>query len=171
MTYARHGLGCTQATNGKIYVIAGYNGSFLDYNEEYDPVANTWATRAPLYAAMHGVSVVAANNGKVYVIGGTTPADGYSGQSRVDAYDPATNSWSTVAPMSAARWSAAGVLASDGNIYVIGGRRATATTFTTVEAYNPTTDIWTSRAPLPAGALGIGCRCHRRWQDIRHRRN
>ena len=88
MTYARHGLGCAQATNGKIYAIAGYSGSFLDYNEEYDPVANTWATRAPLYAAMHGVSVVAANNGKVYVIGGTTPGDGYSGQSRVDAYDP-----------------------------------------------------------------------------------
>ena len=57
--------------------------------------------------------------------------------------------------MSAARWSAAGVLASDGNIYVIGGRGATATTFTTVEAYNPTTDIWTSRAPLPAGRSAL----------------
>ena len=155
MKYARHSFGCAQATNGKIYVIAGWNGWFTDYNEEYDPATDTWTTKAPLYTALHSPSVVAASDGRVYVVGGTNTYGEYQGLTRVDAYDPATDTWTTVAPMPTGRWAAAGVLASDGTIYVIGGRAETPTTFTTVEAYDPVANTWTTKAPLPAGRSSL----------------
>ncbi len=158
MPTARHSFGCAQATNGRIYAMGGWNGWFLSNNEEYDPATDTWTTKAPLWTAMHNVSVVAADNGLVYAIGGTNTYGVYHGLTRVDAYNPADNTWTTVAPMPTGRWAAAGVLASDGNIYVIGGRAETATyttPFNTVEAYNPATDTWTTKAPLPTGRSSL----------------
>jgi hypothetical protein len=69
----------------------------------------------------------------------------------VDAYDPATNSWSSRAPLPTPRAYHAAALGADGLIYVVGGIGAGAN----VEAYDPGTDTWRTVAPLPTPRYGL----------------
>jgi N-acetylneuraminic acid mutarotase len=145
------------ASNGKIYVIGGYDSSQLDTVQEYDPATDTWATRSSMPTARAGMAVAAASNGKIYVFGGIS---GSSYVATVEEYDPVTDSWATRASMPAARGYAGAAQASNGKIYVIGGRDKTTGTFPavdTVEEYDPTTDTWTARAgmSLPRYELGV----------------
>ena len=61
-----------------------------------------------------------AGEGKLYVIGGGNVWSGGSPQSTTFVYEPATNLWSTVAPMLTARWCC-GAATVNGIIYIIGG--------------------------------------------------
>ena len=74
--------------NNILYVFGGQSGSgVLNVVEAYDPVANTWSTKAPMPTARDSVNAVAVK-GIIYLVGG------YNGNSRtatVEAYDPATN--------------------------------------------------------------------------------
>ena len=59
--------------NGKIYVVSGYNTGTVDSAQdttwEYDPVANSWAVKAPIPHAVGGAGA-AIINGHMYVAGG-----------------------------------------------------------------------------------------------------
>ena len=92
------------AVNGKIYVIGGRLtspfitvASNLDVVEEYDPVTNTWdgsGARTPMPTPRSGGGW-ATYNGKIYVAGGEIQTRQLVGAFRaLEAYDPATNSWS-----------------------------------------------------------------------------
>ncbi|TEB17029.1 Major intracellular serine protease precursor [Pelotomaculum sp. FP] len=115
----RSGLG-TAATNGKIYAIGGFDGSYHVNNvEEYNPATNTWSNKAGMSNRRTGLGV-AAVNGKIYAIGG------YKDRRQVnyvEEYDPATNTWSSKASMPTAR-SNFGVAVVNGKIYAIGGSKA-----------------------------------------------
>ena len=63
-------------------------------------------------------------------------------------YDPAADSWRTLAPMPAPR-AAVGVAVLDGKIHVIGGRGLDAVTVTRHEVYDPASGKWSAAAPLP----------------------
>jgi N-acetylneuraminic acid mutarotase len=65
----------------------------------------------------------------------------------VEAYDPATNNWTTKASMPTARSNVA-VATVSGIIYAIGGE-ASYSPLSTVEAYNPATNAWTTKAAMP----------------------
>jgi len=54
----------------------------------------------------------------------------------MEVYDPAANSWTTIAPMKTAVQAAASV-ALNGELYVIGGMDAANATVATVQVYNP----------------------------------
>jgi N-acetylneuraminic acid mutarotase len=74
----------------------------------------------------------------------------------VEAYDPATNTWTTKAPMPTARWElGSGVV--DGILYAIGGLNDQY--LSTVEAYDPAAGTWTTKASMPnprfSFALGV----------------
>src|SRR6266545_365477 len=73
----------------------------------------------------------------------------------VEAYNPATNSWTTKASMPTPR-AYLGAAAIDGVIYAAGGQGDESFFVSNVEAYNPSLDTWTVRAPLPTGRLGLG---------------
>ena len=105
-------------------------------------------------------------NGEIYVAGGIV-----SGSTVIDAakYNPATNTWTLLAPMPQGRNHAAS--ATDGQKwYVFGGRgpgsgdgNFVANGFDTVQIYDPSTDTWTSSldpgstlAPLPQARGGMG---------------
>jgi N-acetylneuraminic acid mutarotase len=92
------------AVNGKIYVIGGRLtspfitvASNLDVVEEYDPATNTWdgsGARTPMPTPRSGGGW-ATYNGKIYVAGGEIQTRQLVGAFRaLEAYDPATNSWS-----------------------------------------------------------------------------
>ena len=159
MPTARYGLGLA-AIGGRLYAVGGStNGGQVGTLEVYDPATDTWTTKAPMPTVrVHsGVAVV---NGVLYVIGGWVNDGGLNSHlgrlSTVEAYDPATDRWTTKAPMPTAR-AALGAAAVDGIIYAIGGFHEFVGV-RTVEAYDPATDRWTTRTPMPVGrfAFGIG---------------
>jgi len=72
----------------------------------------------------------------------------------VEAYDPATDRWTTKAPMPSRRGGlAAAVL--DGSIHTVGGETRRAV-FANHEVYDPVTDRWSVAPALPAGRHGLG---------------
>jgi N-acetylneuraminic acid mutarotase len=89
-------------------------------------------------------------NRRIYAIGGLTPAA--TGFSRVEEYDPATDTWRKRADMPTPRWGLSTSVVN-GKIYAIGGTDVWIGTATqglqTVEEYDPVTDTWRKRADMP----------------------
>jgi len=100
----------------------------------------------------------------MYVVGGRTgDGPGHACVASVQAYDPATNTWSAQAPLPAGR-AALGLAALDGYLYALGG--VTEPCWWGIPSdlayrYHPQTDTWTSIASMPrarsnfvAGVIG-----------------
>jgi N-acetylneuraminic acid mutarotase len=140
------------AVNGKIYTVGGtvdVGTMSLPLNEEYDPTSNRSRERAPLPQPLSHVGLVGLN-GKVYVVGGFSDlqADHTGAVSSLLVYDPATDTWRTLAPMKEPRGSV-GASVANGKIYAIGGRGTDLKTVATNEVYDPASNRWTDLAPLP----------------------
>lgn len=153
MPTPRAGFGVA-ALDGKIHVIGGRTGSAphnpepLDVHEVFDPVTNTWDTKASLPTAMMDNYATVAIGGKIYVFGGF---DGVTVSSLTQIYDPVTDSWSFGTPMPTARSNAiAGVLAD--HPIVIGGLDDSLININVVEVYHPASDTWTIGPPKPTPA-------------------
>lgn len=142
----------TGVIDGKLYVAGGYVacGPCLATNtlQIYDPVTNSWTIGPPMpVPASHTNGEVI--NGKFYVAGGlqiTTPGGPLVVLATLQVYDPATNAWTTKAPMPTARY-ALGVGELNGILYAVGGDVA-AGFLNVVEAYDPATDTWSAVAPM-----------------------
>jgi N-acetylneuraminic acid mutarotase len=93
-------------------------------------------------------------SGKLYVAGGNNGSSAAS--ATLDVYDPATNTWATMAGMPTARRGGAGGAVIGGTLYVIGGRNAAGDYIRTVEAYTPATNTWVTKTPLPEARSGLG---------------
>jgi N-acetylneuraminic acid mutarotase len=88
--------------------------------------------------------------GKIYAIGGQHEHDEVSGnQAEVDAYDPATNSWTQVADLPAPRGHVSSTV-RNGRILAIGGTINGDAPSAAVTAYDPATDVWVKLQSLPA---------------------
>ncbi|MCC6599804.1 MAG: hypothetical protein IT223_03925 [Crocinitomicaceae bacterium] len=124
-------------TNNRIYVFGGNPYGTNDVVDEYDPVTDTWASKASMLSGRgRGNSEAAAANGKIYVFGGQNSS---SWVSMVDEYDPSSNSWAikTSLPTGRRYLSAATV---NNKIYLFGGGNYSPTN--AVEEYDPVTDTW-----------------------------
>ena len=172
--------------NGKIYAFGGATQSqaagpgniALNTSWEYDPVADSWKSLAPM-PTRRVSAVAAAVGGKIYVLGGAghhpsakdlaAPIGGNTPHRSLDAneaYDPATNRWETRMTMPTARnHSAVGVV--NGKIYVIGGRVGalnitSAMNVNIVEVYDPAADLWGAAGMrLPVVGSGFGWATYR----------
>ena len=143
--------------DGKIYVIGGAPVPFgaTRAMEEYDPKTDTWKKRADMPTIRQGL-YAAAVDGIIYAIGGCEVAPGVDRDiSTVEAYDPATDTWTKKADMPTARTLSA-IAVVDGIIYVICGAfddnyldGVNVEVLSAVEAYNPATDTWTKRTDMP----------------------
>jgi N-acetylneuraminic acid mutarotase len=71
---------------------------------------------------------------------------GESATNTVECYDPATNTWATLADMQTARIGCVSAVIDD-RIYVIGGRNAESA-LATVECYDPVTNTWGAMASM-----------------------
>ena len=122
-----HGPGAV--VDGIFYIIGGRTGGptegLQSRVDAYDPVAKQWSSRAAMPRARGGCSA-GVINGQIVVVGGEGNAVS-ANPNRVfpetDVYDPAANTWRTMAPMRTPRhgMGAAGV----GNtLYVPGGATA-----------------------------------------------
>lgn len=164
------------AWQNKIYVFGGFvrpqaSNGWQPINNAwaYDPATDSWKALAPM-PTPRGAGQAVALDGKIYVLGGASsnkpgaPGDpiGLGStdqivQDTVEAYDPASDSWQTRAPMQTPRnhFLAAAV---GGKIYAVDGR--TGSVFVTrssstdlVEAYDPAANKWTlaGRDVVPRG--------------------
>jgi N-acetylneuraminic acid mutarotase len=125
------------ATDGaRFYVFGGRGGSGgvlngVDAVQVYDPATNAWQTSddpasgiAPMPLARAGTGKAVFADGEFFVFGGETQdgpgatADGVF--DRVDAYDPAANTWRQSAPMPTPRHGIFPAFAGD-RIYVAAG--------------------------------------------------
>jgi N-acetylneuraminic acid mutarotase len=144
-----NGTGVTEAQigviNGILYVAGGSDAINTSFSTlyAYDPVANTWSTKAVMPdARVAGAGAVV--NGSLYVVGGSN----LSGLAQSTfAYDP-TSTWSTKAPIPHPRNALAAVTVNN-DIYAIGGGDATSNFLNTMQAYDQAIDTWTTLPSMP----------------------
>jgi N-acetylneuraminic acid mutarotase len=87
---------------GKLYVAGGRPGNQACL-EVYDPASNTWTTKTSMPTGRSGVAGAVFGN-CLYVFGGEGNAADPNGIfHEVEAYDPATDSWSALPPMQTGR--------------------------------------------------------------------
>jgi N-acetylneuraminic acid mutarotase len=149
-------LAATTGADGRIYAVGGYGP--LDTLEAYNPATNSWSTLAPMPTARSFLAAAAGADGRIYAIGGDNSLDGIDNPlNTVEAYNPATNSWSAVAPMPTARSLLAAARGPDGRIYAIGGSNDShGDTLDSVERYDPATNTWSTVAPIPIARYDVG---------------
>jgi N-acetylneuraminic acid mutarotase len=128
--------------------------------QRYNPKTDSW-TALTLPTWGHYLPAAGVLGGKFYLAGGlfaTTDPIGNIGQN-VEAYDPATDSWTTRARAPSVRYQSAGAVVN-GRLYVVGG--GTGTEYQDLlDVYDPRTDSWqtlvgmpTARGFLAAASLG-----------------
>lgn len=144
----------SSVVDGKIYIIGGCgcNDMELSTVEEYDPASDTWTRKAdmPTSRFCSSTSVV---DGQIYAIGGAVwgkpSVYDTRGMSRVEMYDPLTDTWTIKTNMPTRRWGlCSGVV--DGKIYAIGGAPDIIGQ-DKVEMYDPADDSWTVKRYMPTG--------------------
>ncbi|NWW80359.1 KLHL1 protein, partial [Climacteris rufus] len=142
MSIARSTVGVA-ALNGKLYSVGGRDGSScLSSMEYYDPHTNKWNMCAPMCKRRGGVGV-ATCDGFLYAVGGhDAPASNHCSRLllNVERYDPKTDTWTMVAPLSMPR-DAVGVCLLGDKLYAVGGYDGQ-TYLNTMEAYDPQTNEW-----------------------------
>ena len=114
--------------NGKIYVIGGRVGaafialaSDISVVEEYDPATDKWSAPRARMPTARSASVSGVYNGRIYVAGGEYQDTHMMATFKaVEAYDPASNTWSIMPSMPVSRHGlAAGVIGN--RLILVGG--------------------------------------------------
>src|SRR5690606_31586850 len=139
------------AIEDRIYVVGGGGppgAGAMDTVLIYDPVADTWSegVRAPLAVSAPGHAVL---GGELYVVGGRTDNDeNQLATAMVMVYDPAHDSWRTVADYPEPAFSQA-CGAIEGLLYCAGGQGADGAHLSRAYAYDPAVDTWFRIPDLP----------------------
>ncbi|MCW4031101.1 MAG: hypothetical protein NWE80_01915 [Candidatus Bathyarchaeota archaeon] len=171
MPTARSGFAIVVYQN-KIYCIGGTVGDgndlvsgFTGVNEVYDPIKNTWETKAPMptpRSDLHA-SVI---DGKIYLIGGKEYWEFTSYYHEIginEIYDPESDSWTTNSQMPVPVFGY-GSSVVNGKIFFVGGARQFRdeyeglTVVSSNQVYEVANDTWSNRARVPTavshGAAG-----------------
>ncbi|KAL7979489.1 hypothetical protein Chor_004647 [Crotalus horridus] len=134
------------ALNSKLYAVGGRDGSScLKSMECFDPHTNKWSICNPMSKRRGGVGV-ATYNGFLYAVGGhDAPASNHCSRLSdcVERYDPKTDTWTTVAPLSVPR-DAVGICTLGDRLYAVGGYDGH-TCLNTVESYDTQNNEWTEK--------------------------
>src|SRR6187431_1761746 len=119
--------------------------------------SNAWTGAAPLpNPRNHGGG--AASGGLFFAVAGRHGWDEYAGHDpALDAFDPATGSWTPRAPMPGARSEigASTVTMPDGRLLVVGGSIVDKQPSNDVLVYDPRLDEWSALPPLPEPRKGV----------------
>jgi N-acetylneuraminic acid mutarotase len=149
----RWSLSATTGIDGTIYVMGGLvppSGNASSEFDAYNPTTQTW-TRLPDLPNFEGFAsprqfyaqAATGTDGTIYAIGGFHTNE-------VDAYNPATQTWTQVASLPSSRYNAGVTVGTDGTIYSMGSQdTGTNTISNEVDAYNPKTNTWTVLPPMP----------------------
>lgn len=151
MPTARGG-GVAAVIDDKIYVAGGRPPHGNDF-AVYDPANDEW-TPLPDIPTDRNHTAAAAIDGKMYVVGGRFGAGFRSEMTNaLEVYDPATNEWSSLAPMPTVR-GGLNAVAANGCLHVFGGEGASGM-FGEHEVYDPFTNTWDSLPDMPIPVHGV----------------
>jgi N-acetylneuraminic acid mutarotase len=141
-------LAAVRGPDGRVYAIGGYYASLpLSLVTAYDATSNVWASRAPMPTARLGLGAAVGSDGLIYAVGGSQTGTSGSIYATVEAYNPATDTWKTRAPLPQARVDLA-VAGANGLVYALGGHDASGVTTATLWVYDPASNAWSTRAPM-----------------------
>ncbi len=119
--------------------------------------APAWTSAAPLPDPRnHGGG--AASGGLFYAVSGRHGWDEVAGDDpALDAFDPASGTWSSRAPLPIERSEIGAATAAmpDGRLLVVGGSVAGKRPSHDVLVYDPRSDVWSTLSPLPEPRKGV----------------
>lgn len=140
-------------------IIAAYGYSFGDTNltRIYDIETDSWSSGAAAPGPVRSEGAAVDHGGFFYAVGGRpTIVD-------LERYDPATNTWLSLANMPTGR-AGLGAAVVGNAIYAIGGRIGSTPCsggeLATVERYDIDTDTWSTVAPLPSARSDLAAVAH-----------
>jgi N-acetylneuraminic acid mutarotase len=152
---AADGMAAATGPDGRIWVMGGAadaGGCCITLRRlfVYTPATNTWAEKAQMPTGRFSLGAAFGRDGRLYAIGGRLSVASTLTVNTVEAYDPATDTWSAAAPDLFSTIGAGVSRGPDGLIYVAGGtdlNPSPAQTHSAVRVYNPDTNAW---AHVPA---------------------
>jgi hypothetical protein len=177
--HPREGTTTVLLENGNVLMMGGFTSeqlfppvhtvwTMLPIVEEYDPYTNEWTELAPMKEARTQEAATPMPGGDVLVTGGVNPINygpfADSAVSSTEIYDPATNSWTVLAPMAIARERHTATLLPKGDVLVAGGGdcgggegclgyggSGDCCGASSAELYDPATNTWSFTAPVLSG--------------------
>ena len=143
----RTGLASAVDSLGRIYLIDGLTSvtnfaTALGTLTRYDPTTNTMTTLASDPIARSAPTAVFGSDGRLYVIGGGDAQTG-ANVNAVEAYNPTTNTWSTVTQVNSVDTANSVAVALGNKIYTVGR------VFGQLNIYDITTNTWSQGQSLP----------------------
>lgn len=130
--------------NGKIHYFGGgypNSGTPLASHYVYDPALNSWSAAASL-PIPRVIMEAAAINGKLYALSGQPD------KTRVDEYDPATNTWAPKNPLPDNDFWYSAIVVHNNEVFRFGGGGYIAPV-KHVKKYDAATDTWNGIAVMP----------------------
>ncbi|HEY0817743.1 MAG TPA: kelch repeat-containing protein [Rhizobacter sp.] len=165
--------GVFAALGGRAYLVGGRvreHAGARHFNEHvdtalglvFDPGLARWAPIAQAPTARNSAAA-AVIEGRLYVVGGRQALKQPDGSMRqvnvpaLEVYDPATDRWTSRAPMPQAQGGLAAA-SHAGRLYVFGGEQwvPERKVFADAWVYDPAHDRWAALPPLPTPRHGLG---------------
>jgi len=153
----RYRLAAATGGDGRIYALGGSDPGgegLLNSVLALKPGQDHWQSVAPMPTARQLLAAATGPDGRIYAVGGhnyllSSQTDG--ALNVLEIYDPASNQWTTGAPMPTRRYDMGVAAGADGRIYAIGGcGGGVYNVLNVVEAYSPKSNRWETLAPLPS---------------------
>lgn len=145
--------------DGKILLTGGYvNNAYSRTVCSYDPALDSWRDCSWL-SSPRGWHCAATLADRAYVLGGSQlgPRGERVDVIPVECYDPSTNQWSFMAPLTTGL-SMAGVATLGGQILLVGGWNESGKKYQkSIHAFNPDLNEWTEEGELLEGTVGVSC--------------
>ena len=137
---------CVVPSENFVYFIGGtkmYGRRLLRDVYRYDLSRKKWDKLADIQAGRQNQLWGAAANGKIY-IAGWTKNKMKPGQDELlcEVYNETTNEWQFIRSFSVEREAFLGLIAVDGEVYVVGYDRSSVTELLRVQCYDPESDEW-----------------------------
>ncbi len=127
---ASHDVNQVTLADGRVLMTGGVlvpdlanaaNAAMIQAADVYNPATNTWAAY-PMSQARSLHSATRLPDGRVLVCGGSQGLlSAPTTTDTVELFDPASNSWTTLAPLSTPRTAHAAVVLPDGMVVLLGG--------------------------------------------------
>lgn len=140
------------AVNGRIYAAGGYAPGESGVGPSasmwsWSPTGGIWQSEAAMPGAKADFGLVALND-RLYAIGNTRD------DASIYVFDPEEKTWDTIEVPEGLTRRGAGTVVVDGEIYVIGGMVAGASS-TRVDIFDPESASWRAGPALPDARSGI----------------
>jgi N-acetylneuraminic acid mutarotase len=156
----------TLLPTGQVLVTGG--ASDAKKAELYDPATGKWRITANLLAARNGHTATLLPDGSVLIVGGANGGDSRTGIAQdvfsAERYDPAVETWRTVAAPGNSFLFQSSVLLPDGRLLIIGLRSHASYVLhrdctKLAQLYDPASGAWSTSSSSPTRSCSLG------WDD------